>query len=166
MKPTFSIPIEFALVDSKTQWVYWHVLHFLIVMTESKIDPRSITSDFEVALFNSNQRTIPGTARIGCTFHFKQALRHRLLELGMPLLLIASAMRPEMLGSLQNVPRNQIRSATSSMIKQLKCEGDADKWDQFFEYFERIWISGQIPFEMWNATEHDQDDILQTGVYE
>ena len=153
------VPILYAWVDSKNQWTYWHVLHFLIVLTETKIDLLSITSDFELALIKAIGEQFPQSARLGCAFHFKQALRRRLQELGMPLALIANAMRPGMLDSLQHVTRLQFNDAINRLNQLLKRDGETVKWDLFFDYFKRTWVNGHIPFEMWNTTEYD-DELL------
>ena len=33
------VPVVYSLLDTKAQWAYWHVLHFLLVLTETKLAP-------------------------------------------------------------------------------------------------------------------------------
>lgn len=86
-------------------------------MTESKIDPRSITSDFEVALFNTIGEQLPGLQDLGARFSSAGSMP---LFAGIgPASFTYSKGNATRNARLQNVPRNQITSATSTTIKQL-----------------------------------------------
>jgi hypothetical protein len=71
-------------MDSKKQCAYWHALHFWLVITEFKLIPISITTDFKVSLINAIKEQFPTVKQIGCNFHSKQALRRKMKELKIP----------------------------------------------------------------------------------
>ena len=48
-----NVPIFFALLDSRSSWAYWHLLHQLLVITEIKFNPLIITTDFEASLIKA-----------------------------------------------------------------------------------------------------------------
>ena len=120
------VPVIFYLVDNKKQWTYWHVLHFMIVLTDAKIDPATFTTEFEVALLNAIDEQFRGVRRVGCAFHFKQALRRQMQQLQFSPDAISEAMRPGMLDALHTTPRNQIKYAITKLRESLE-KHDADR---------------------------------------
>jgi hypothetical protein len=128
------MPVSFALVDSKAQWTYWHLLHFLFVFTECKLDPKSVTCDFEVALFKAIREQFPTTNIIGCKFHFKQAIRRKLQEIGFDVHTISKLMREGMLDRLQNCTENQIDIVLQKLGTEINSEM-TEFWGKFCEYF-------------------------------
>jgi hypothetical protein len=125
------------------------------VLSGIKIDPISFTSDFEVALLNAISEQFLKVARVGCAFHFKQALRHRMIEIRIASEEVRAAMRLEMIGSLRETPKDQMSKAIQDVRAHFSSSENHEKWHQFFEYFAQAWLNGNIPFGTWNITAHD-----------
>ena len=47
------IHITYVLMKSKTESLYWHALHWIVVASNWKLDPFSVMCDFEKALHNA-----------------------------------------------------------------------------------------------------------------
>ena len=73
------VPIMYTLMTSQTESLYSQVFRNLIVASNSKMTPNSVTCDFEVAMSNSLKSTFQLDSVNGCLFHFKQALRRYLI---------------------------------------------------------------------------------------
>ena len=72
------VPVLYILMTAKNQWLYWHALHWVIVSTRCRIDPFSITCDFEKPLHNAVREQFKHVILNGCLFHWKQALRREM----------------------------------------------------------------------------------------
>jgi hypothetical protein len=152
------VPIIFALVDNKTQWGYWHLLHFVLTITSMKFCPATITCDFEKALILAIHEQFPETMVIGCLFHFKQALRRKLVKLGISAETISFAMRKNMLDSLTTTPLKQIDDRISELRRLIpECE-QKEKWDQFYAYFSKTW-QHDFNFDDWNISSANANGI-------
>jgi hypothetical protein len=53
--------------------MYWHVFHWVLVISKFKFDPYKIVQDFEKAMINVGKDQFPDTEQDGCLFHCKQA---------------------------------------------------------------------------------------------
>ena len=75
------VPIFFILLQSKDQVAYYLALQMAINGSDWKLDAKTKTCDFERSLLNALNHQFPEeeTPTIGCLFHFKQALRRKLL---------------------------------------------------------------------------------------
>uniref|UniRef100_H3GKY8 MULE transposase domain-containing protein n=1 Tax=Phytophthora ramorum TaxID=164328 RepID=H3GKY8_PHYRM len=75
------VPVMWVLNTCKTEWIYWHVLHCVQVATCMNMSPGTISCDFEQALINAVGDQFPDSTITGCLFHFKQAIRRRMIKL-------------------------------------------------------------------------------------
>lgn len=144
------IPIIYILSDSKHHWAYWHMLHFILVLTEFKFNPISVTTDFESSLFNAIKEQFPETMQIGCAFHFKQAIRRKLVSLQLSDMEIRKAMEPGVVDILCMKPKKNIAETLHTLKHIIILPGSEEKWQGFVIYFLRTWVNGNIPFEMCN----------------
>lgn len=76
------VPVFFILLQSKNYETYWTALHMCICASQWKMEASSETSDFEVALCKAIKQQFPTAFSVKCYFHFKQANRRRLIDLG------------------------------------------------------------------------------------
>ena len=78
------LPVVYALMTHKVQELYWQMFNQLIVLTKWKMQVRTYTSDFELAMMNMLElhfgKNAGGGKHIGCFFHLKQAWRKYLIE--------------------------------------------------------------------------------------
>jgi hypothetical protein len=81
------IPIFHILLSGKSELVYYEALQGVISASGWTLEAGFYTCDFEVALINackSQFREVDGSKFKGCVFHWKQACRRKLLQLGIP----------------------------------------------------------------------------------
>jgi len=77
------VPIFYVLLESKTEWSYWHAIHEVLVACELKFEPGEIHCDFEKALINAVKDQFNLSSVTGCFFHWKQANRlKKMIKLG------------------------------------------------------------------------------------
>lgn len=90
------VPIFFILLQSKDQVAYYLALQMAINGSGWKLDAKTKTCDFERALLNALNEQFPEveTPTVGCLFHFKQALRRKLLSYRIPQDVIHELMGP------------------------------------------------------------------------
>ena len=77
------VPLLFALMSGRRQCDYRAVLQAAIDLLPSPPEVRSITLDFETALWNMFRDLLPSVSLKGCLFHWTQALWRKVQELGL-----------------------------------------------------------------------------------
>ena len=75
------VPDFYVLLTSKTDQIYSQELHWIEMTVGRKISRSTITCDFVIALQNVILSTFPGVIINGCLFHWKQAIRHKIIDL-------------------------------------------------------------------------------------
>ena len=88
------VPIFFILLQSKDQVAYYLALQMAINGSGWKLNAKTKTCDFERSLLNAMNEQFPEaeTPTVGCLFHFKQALRKKLLQFKIPHEMISELM--------------------------------------------------------------------------
>lgn len=153
------IPIFYILLDSKDQWTYSNVLHWVKVQCGFKIKPRTVTCDFEKGLINAINEQFNKTKIIGCLFHYKQALRRKLISLRINTNQIHEAMEIGKLDLLTIIPPNEIITYEILYIRPLINERDNEsKLNFFWKYFIRTWMITFQP-EFWNIHDAITEEI-------
>lgn len=110
------VPIFFILLQSKDQVAYYLALQMAINGSGWKLDAKTKTCDFERALLNALNEQFPETETptVGCLFHFKQALRRKLLSYRIPHDVISNLMGPNgLINILTIVPVEEILTKVS-----------------------------------------------------
>jgi hypothetical protein len=155
------IPIVFCLVENRRAWTYWHFWHLVLVLTETKFRPSTITADFELALVQSIKEQFSDAKIVGCLFHYKQALRRKLKELKISDDEISVAMQTGNLDRLTLVKRDEIDDTIADLRLKLE-RGDREKWEKFWSYFGKTWLR-EFAFSTWNISELQEEDIEITN---
>ena len=80
-------PGVYILLNNKTEFIYTHSLNY-IKNKINDINPhnlhlKTITCDFERGLINAINNVFPHIVKIGCYFHYKQALIRNANKLGL-----------------------------------------------------------------------------------
>ena len=75
------VPVCYVLMTSKTYFLYWHALHWVIVMSQHRLEPETVTCDFEKGLMKAIDQQFPRGKINGCLFHWKQAIQRKMLSL-------------------------------------------------------------------------------------
>lgn len=144
------IPIFYILLDEKDELTYSNALNWIKVQCGFNINPNAITCDFEKALINAVNSQFRNSNIIGCLFHFKQALRRKLLSLRINKNQIHQAMQCGNLDLLTIIPANEIIKYGIPYIRSKIEEGDnVPKWNLFWQYFQKTWMT-TFPTNYWN----------------
>jgi len=158
------VPVLHILMENSSHWSYWHALHLAVVASGCRLSPSSITVDFESALISACREQFPEARLNGCLFHFKQAVRRRLVKLAISADEISRAMQPECLDVLTLTSWEHIEQAIIALRERIG-ETDSSKWDEFYYYFRATWLK-KIPFDVWNissAKEMNVDIVNRTN---
>ncbi|OWZ13152.1 hypothetical protein PHMEG_00013577 [Phytophthora megakarya] len=91
-------------IPAKGEWTHWHCLDWARVLGKMKMTPASITRDFEAALINAVHDQFSGTQMVGILFHWKQAIRRKLVELRIPANQIEESMSAGAIDVLTVIP--------------------------------------------------------------
>jgi len=156
------LPVVYALMTHKVQELYWQMFNQLIFLTKWKMQVRTFTSGFELAMMNMLElrfeKNAGGGKHVGCFFHLKQAWRKYLIEkCGLGLLsLLGPLMAVGGLNLLYVIPLNGIDSVGIPFL-YLTLEGTATELvkillDKFWTYFRKQWL--RIT-NKWNIREED-----------
>lgn len=76
------IPVFHCILQRKTAGSYQIALTLVDQITDYKMEPLSVTCDFEKALIGEIKLKFRRAEVIGCLFHFKQAIKRKLEALG------------------------------------------------------------------------------------
>ena len=106
----YYVPIWYALLTGKTESYYRVALTELVEDLGGKFDPATIGVDFEPALRNVVSKMFPKALVIGCLFHWKQAIRRKMVDLGIPKAVISHFMRPGHLDLLTVLPKEDVKT--------------------------------------------------------
>ena len=142
------VPVVWILMSGKTEECYWQAFNWLTSAVED-IDASYIGVDFERAFFNQLDAHFPDAKLMGCLFHFKQAARRKMVNLGIPDSVIKFAMARGTYNLLTVIPIDQLEKGVvyvrtkiidflSELSKSVKEEeASVERWEKFWEYFER-----------------------------
>jgi hypothetical protein len=150
------IPCVWALLTSKSEYLYCCLLHELIVLLEYRWMPKLCTVDFEKGLINAVQHEFSQSKMVGCFFHFKQALFKRMRRMGLPKKEIAKCC--ELINILTIIPHDQLSLAIKFIRRHDVLRHN--EWKGFWKYFDRTWTR-RYPISLWNI--HDQSDYELSG---
>ena len=99
--------VAWILMSGKTEECYWQAFNWLTSAVED-IDASYIGVDFERAFFTQLGTHFPDAKLMGCLFHFKQAARRKMVDLGIPDSEIKSAMARGVYDLLTVIPIDQL----------------------------------------------------------
>ncbi|POM57918.1 Hypothetical protein PHPALM_37509 [Phytophthora palmivora] len=102
------LPVWYVLTSKKTSQVYEHIFHYIGVASKKRLDPAHIVYDFEFAMIKAVKDQFPDSRIVGYLFHFKQALRRKMLKLKITEEEVALAMREGCIDGLTLIRRRDI----------------------------------------------------------
>ena len=146
-------------MTNKSQKMYRNALEWVFKLSGRRINPKTVTCDFEQALMNAVAGIFPFSKIIGCFFHWKQAIRRKLASLKMTneKEIIDRAMVKNSMDILTVIPVNEIKKKGISFVKDnlkdaILEDNDSEKMDKFWNYFEKYWMSSQKMIDSWNIS--------------
>ena len=119
-------------------------------MTETKLNPDTITTDFEAGLIQACKEHFPEVHLIGCLFYFKQALRRKMQKLRIKLEEISRAMNEKHFNVLTVTAKKDISKKIKKIRKEVN-KTEKKKWNKFYQYFNKIWMKDDM-FDIWNVS--------------
>jgi hypothetical protein len=131
----------------KTEECYWQAFNWLTSVIEDN-DASYIGLDVERAFFIQLGIHFPDAKLMGCLFHFKQAARRKMVDLGIPENEIKSAMVRGVHDLFTVILIQQLEKGivfvqtkiihfVSELSSSAKEEhASVERWDKFWEYFE------------------------------
>jgi hypothetical protein len=126
---------------SKSREAYYMVLMKLAMASNWKLDPGTITCDYEMALINSVKETYQNATIVGCLFHFKQALRRKLIDIGIAKEELKLFMESGKLDVLTIIPRAEIVEFGIPYLRSFESREQKGKWNIFWKYFLKTWVT-------------------------
>jgi MULE transposase domain len=170
------VPVFYILATGKTETTYWNALHCVRAATDCMLDPATVTCDFERALHNAVGDQFPSCNLVGCFIHLKQALRRKMIKLGISSAEIAVAMERDCVDLLTVIPHEDIMPKGVPHVNaliQARCESvldddsetveySTDKWTAFWAYFEKTWVTKYKP-KTWNVHGIDATIVNRTN---
>ena len=129
-----------------------------------QIEAKSVTVDYDQALMKSAKTQFREGKMVGCLFHWKQAIRRRLLLLKIPENLISKFIgKGGPMEVLCVVPINEILTKGISYVRSKTDESSyKEKFDSFWNYFRLTWMTKYDP-KTWNIHEivsNEDEDML------
>ncbi|KUF91609.1 Hematopoietic prostaglandin D synthase [Phytophthora nicotianae] len=116
-----------------------------------QVEPRYVMCDFELGLVNAVRQQFAGVPIVGCLFHWKQALRRKLIDLRIPKETVSHVMASGAIDVLTVIPIDEIaEKGIPSVRSRVDESGHRVKWDTFWRYFKRTWMRTYDP-ALWNV---------------
>ena len=165
------VPVFYILLTSKKEKVYDKALQQMNDAVGDKINPSSVTCDYERGLHNSISRAFPKAIINGCLFHWKQAIRRKLADLKCDRWTIDRFTPADSIETLTLIPPNEIESKGIPFVRSAIETDDLpqeehERLEQFWKYFKRYWMSSPTFINSWNTNHHSKekaDDIKRTN---
>lgn len=145
------IPVFYILLQSKLEVVYKAAIYHCQSHTNFLMEAASITCDFEIGLINALQFHFRDSDIIGCEFHWKQAIRRKLLSFKIPADIISRLVdKNGLLNILTEIPVTEIGKGIA-YIRATFDEGQyIEEFNNFWKYFTKTWMNTYDP-KVWNV---------------
>jgi len=121
-------------------------------------------------MINASKDQFKDVDHDGCKFHAKQAWERKMKKIGIDKEQIEMAMSTNCLDVLTIIPPDEVRSKGIPYVKQaiesanLTVE-DRRKWEKFWKYFCKFWMSSDEFIKMWNHHNvADTEDVTNNGL--
>ncbi|KAG3087443.1 hypothetical protein PI125_g18651 [Phytophthora idaei] len=129
----FYLPIFYVLLPDKQQDTHWHLLDNVIMQCDLQVNPRYVTCDFEMGLLNAVRQLFTGVSVVGCLFHWKQALRRKMIDLRIPQETVSHVMTAGVIDVLTVIPIGEITEKRTPFVRSRVDEsGHRGKCDTFW----------------------------------
>lgn len=163
------VPVLYILLQNKKEQTYLRALTEAEFAANHYLRPKTVTCDFEIGLMNAILAKFPSAHLIGCLFHFKQAIRRKLIkDFKVPSDAVSFLCGEHgLMNILCSIPIEDIVPFGISYIRSKMNQYEAmygDKLEQFWKYFTRTWLNQYDP-NHWNihsivSQQVNEEDIL------
>ena len=149
------VPVFYVLLTSKNLKVYRNALCLIKNAVSYKMQPLTITCNYEKALHHAIAEEFPNAIINGCLFHWKQAIRRKIRELGFEEPVIDRFMHRSVLETLTVIPPKDIETCGIPYVREIVDENlnenDMKKIEIFWQYFNKFWMSSPSFICRWNV---------------
>ena len=133
------VPVAWVLMTGATFECYYQAYHAINSDAEGEADPAIVGVDFETALFQAIKLFWPDAHQSGCNFHFKQALRRKMIDMRIPKDQISFALSFGVIDLLTVLPKDELEDKgipfVRTMIADAFPESDMEIWDKFWDVY-------------------------------
>ncbi|CAN0061560.1 unnamed protein product, partial [Heterosigma akashiwo] len=149
----YYLPAFYILMSHKSEDDYTMALQSFISAMNWNLNVLSISVDFEKALIKAVKMQFREAFIMGCLFHFKQAIRRRLLKLGVSKSKVKESMvRGGPVDWLTVMPLDEIEEKGIAFVKaNFDCRKFSSEFEAFWGYFRDEWLGRTDP-HTWNLT--------------
>mmetsp|Transcript_22739 Transcript_22739/g.32493 ORF Transcript_22739/g.32493 Transcript_22739/m.32493 type:complete len:696 (-) Transcript_22739:100-2187(-) len=161
------VPCYWILMTGATAACYDSAFNMLRIDLGDEFHPFAIGIDFERNFINMTKKHWPRAHQIGCFFHFKQAMRRKLKNLGFPDKYVGNIMAPGMLDLVTVLPAEDVSDIDgkgwffiSYLIDTPQADKEVEEWRSsphgktmiadFFFYIQGFWLD-ILPTWNWAA---------------
>ncbi|XP_072166773.1 uncharacterized protein [Diadema setosum] len=150
------LPLVYALLTGKTVQIYTELFRHLknkAAELQNALNPQKIMTDFESGLRRAVMAEFPQAEHKGCFFHFCQAVHRNIKAVGLQGL-YNDVGQPEVrnyarkLMATAFLPPAEVVGAVNALQMQAPVVA---RMDDFTDYFNRTWMAGNFPIDMWNV---------------
>ena len=146
------VPVYYVLLQNKKESTYRYALQACISASEGRMQATTYTSDFEQAILSTMKAEFPTGVAVGCLFHWKQAIRRKLVDFHIPKDLISELIGTNgVMNILTAIPIEEIIPKGIPYCRRGFDESRyQDKFNAFWDYFIRTWMIRYNP-RVWNV---------------
>ena len=136
------VPVYYVLLQNKKESTYRYALQACISASEGRMQATTYTSDFEQAILSTMKAEFPTGVAVGCLFHWKQAIRRKLVDFHIPKDLISELIGTNgVMNILTAIPIEEIIPKGIPYCRRGFDESRyQDKFNAFWDYFVRTWM--------------------------
>ena len=146
------LPIFFILLQSKKYETYFNAIGAAISAADFNLESRSVTCDFEEALIRAICEQFTDSKKVLCLFHWKQALRNKLISLSIPKDIISELMGPDgLINILTVVDEVEVPKAIAYIRAHFNERTYVQQFSAFWRYFEQTWCKKYLISD-WNIS--------------
>mgnify|MGYP006195648677 FL=1 len=142
------IPVAWILMSGKTDECYRQAFAWLTSAVED-LNPAFSGVDFEIAFFRQVAVHLTGVDLIGCLFHWKQAIRRKIIKLKIPDNEVKFAMRRGVIDFLTIVPKDDVHPIGTTYVASKIMDYCAEKYKQGTPEFNVSKFDASL--KCWNA---------------
>jgi MULE transposase domain len=145
------VPVYYVLLQNKKESTYRYALQACISASEGRMLATTYTSDFEQAILSTMKTEFPTGVAVGCLFHWKQAIRRKLVDFHIPKYLISELIGTNgVVNILTGIPIEEIIPKGIPYCRRGFDESShQEQFNAFWEYFVKIWMIRYNP-RIWN----------------
>jgi len=147
------VPLVFIIMTGKAQSDYRAVFSELLTRLPTEPRVKTVTADFECAVWQAIRLVLPAVTVHGCTFHFAQAIWRKVQEVGLQVAFYQKTGTYEvvkLLMALPYLPSNFIVPQFTAIRERIGA--DQPKLRELMDYVDRQWMENTVfTVESWSA---------------